>query len=142
MLSCSTDSISKLTISSTVEHQQPDMNAATSDTTQNVQETDNNSTSEEQSEKISIEEHMAYMQMMESGENGDEDTTKAIGEQCQCKLFIGGLSWDTNEQALRDHFEQFGEVFAHASCAPSATPRMTHYNFIGHPSCVFKAGGS
>ena len=27
-----------------------------------------------------------------------------------CKLFIGGLSWDTDEDALLTYFRQFGEV--------------------------------
>jgi heterogeneous nuclear ribonucleoprotein A1/A3 len=26
------------------------------------------------------------------------------------KLFIGGLSYDTNDDSLRSHFEQWGEV--------------------------------
>ena len=26
------------------------------------------------------------------------------------KLFIGGLSWDTNEDGLRDAFSRFGEI--------------------------------
>jgi len=37
-------------------------------------------------------------------------TGQPVAGQCQCKLFIGGLSWDTNEAALREHFEHFGDV--------------------------------
>ena len=62
----------------------------------------------EQSQQISLEEAQAYMQMMED-HDGSTDASK-IGGQCQCKLFIGGLSWDTNEAVLRSHFEEYGEV--------------------------------
>ena len=27
-----------------------------------------------------------------------------------CKIFVGGLSWQTTEESLRYHFEQFGTV--------------------------------
>ena len=26
------------------------------------------------------------------------------------KIFVGGLSWDTNEESLRKAFESFGEI--------------------------------
>jgi len=39
-------------------------------------------------------ESMAQLQMLDTG----------------CKLFIGGLSWDTDEAALTTYFSQFGEV--------------------------------
>lgn len=55
---------------------------------------------------LSMEEQMEYMQLMDA-ENDEEDQSVS---QCQCKLFIGGLSWETDEQALTTHFEQFGEV--------------------------------
>ncbi|XP_031481802.1 heterogeneous nuclear ribonucleoprotein 1-like isoform X2 [Nymphaea colorata] len=28
----------------------------------------------------------------------------------QAKLFVGGISWDTNEETLRDHFKKYGDV--------------------------------
>lgn len=28
----------------------------------------------------------------------------------QAKLFVGGISWDTNEETLRDHFRKYGDV--------------------------------
>ncbi len=43
---------------------------------------------------LSIEEQMEYMQLMDA-ENDEEDQSM---NQCQCKLFIGGLSWETDEQ--------------------------------------------
>ncbi len=35
-------------------------------------------------------------------EKGEEDVAG--------KIFIGGLSWQTNEQTLREHFERYGEL--------------------------------
>lgn len=30
----------------------------------------------------------------------------------QSKIFVGGLSWQTTEESLRWHFEQFGQVLS------------------------------
>jgi len=27
-----------------------------------------------------------------------------------CKIFIGGISWETSEERLRDYFNKYGEV--------------------------------
>ncbi|KAG2603584.1 hypothetical protein PVAP13_5KG780700 [Panicum virgatum] len=39
------------------------------------------------------------------------------GTGCTSKLFVGGLSYDTNETALKDAFSQHGAVIA--GCMPS-----------------------
>lgn len=38
-----------------------------------------------------------------------EDNISAHESEIAGKLFIGGLSWNTNLNSLRMHFEQFGE---------------------------------
>ena len=38
-----------------------------------------------------------------------EDSSNPNSEQFR-KLFIGGLSYETDEKSLRAHFEQYGEI--------------------------------
>ena len=47
-----------------------------------------------------------------------------------CRLFIGGLSWDTTEQALRAAFAEFGEVVDAAVVLDRATGQSRGFGFI------------
>ncbi len=42
--------------------------------------------------------------------SGSAGTTNAGGQIDAAKIFVGGLSWQTTEETLRYHFEQYGEV--------------------------------
>jgi len=44
----------------------------------------------------------------ESGENGG--TIASSGKDDDRKLFVGGLSWETTDKVLRDHFSTYGEI--------------------------------
>lgn len=46
------------------------------------------------------------------------------------KLFIGGISWDTNEDRLREYFEKFGEVVEAVIMRDRATGRARGFGFI------------
>ncbi|KDO78485.1 hypothetical protein CISIN_1g011518mg [Citrus sinensis] len=46
------------------------------------------------------------------------------------KLFIGGISWDTNEDRLRDYFQAFGEVLEAVIMKDRATGRARGFGFI------------
>jgi cold-inducible RNA-binding protein len=77
-----------------------------------------------------------------------------------CKLFIGGLSWNTDDSSLRSHFEQFGAVadavvireretgrsrgfgfvtFAEEAMADAAVAQMDNQEFEGRTIRVSKA---
>ncbi|XP_066966467.1 RNA-binding protein squid-like isoform X4 [Macrobrachium rosenbergii] len=56
---------------------------------------------------------------MENGDNGsmptddsakDSGSADAPGRDDDRKLFVGGLSWETNEAKLREHFSRYGEI--------------------------------
>lgn len=46
------------------------------------------------------------------------------------KLFIGGISWDTNEDRLREYFEKYGEVVEAVIMRDRATGRARGFGFI------------
>lgn len=46
------------------------------------------------------------------------------------KLFIGGISWDTNEDRLREYFESFGEVVEAVIMKDRNTGRARGFGFV------------
>ncbi|KAE8685916.1 hypothetical protein F3Y22_tig00111088pilonHSYRG00134 [Hibiscus syriacus] len=46
------------------------------------------------------------------------------------KLFIGGISWDTNEERLREHFSSFGELVEAVIMKDRITGRARGFGFI------------
>ena len=46
------------------------------------------------------------------------------------KLFVGGLSWDTDDHSLRGAFEQFGEVAEAKVIADRETGRSRGFGFV------------
>lgn len=46
------------------------------------------------------------------------------------KLFIGGISWDTNEDRLRDYFQNFGEVVEAVIMKDRTTGRARGFGFV------------
>ncbi|XP_062088147.1 heterogeneous nuclear ribonucleoprotein 1-like isoform X1 [Humulus lupulus] len=46
------------------------------------------------------------------------------------KLFVGGISWDTNEDRLREYFQAFGDVMEAVIMKDRATGRARGFGFI------------
>lgn len=46
------------------------------------------------------------------------------------KLFIGGISWDTNEERLRQYFQSFGDVVEAVIMKDRTTGRARGFGFI------------
>lgn len=46
------------------------------------------------------------------------------------KLFIGGISWDTSEEGLKDYFESFGEVKEAVIMKDRITGRPRGFGFV------------
>lgn len=46
------------------------------------------------------------------------------------KLFIGGISWDTSEERLREYFETYGEVIETVIMKDRATGRARGFGFV------------
>ncbi|KAI4373882.1 hypothetical protein MLD38_011945 [Melastoma candidum] len=48
----------------------------------------------------------------------------------QAKLFIGGISWETTEDLLRDHFSRYGDVIRTAVIRDKVTDRPRGFGFV------------
>ena len=46
------------------------------------------------------------------------------------KLFIGGISWDTNEERLKEYFGTFGEVVEAVIMKDRTTGRARGFGFV------------
>ena len=46
------------------------------------------------------------------------------------KMFIGGLSWNTNDSMLYHHFSKYGEVVEHCVMRDAATQRSRGFGFV------------
>lgn len=46
------------------------------------------------------------------------------------KLFVGGLSWDTTQESLREAFEAFGEVLEAKVITDRETGRSRGFGFV------------
>ncbi|KAG2283224.1 hypothetical protein Bca52824_054444 [Brassica carinata] len=55
---------------------------------------------------------------------------KGIMEMESCKLFIGGISWETTEDRLREYFQSFGEVLEAVIMKDRATGRARGFGFL------------
>ena len=46
------------------------------------------------------------------------------------KVFVGGLAWETQRDAMRRHFEQYGEIIEAVVITDKATGRSKGYGFV------------
>lgn len=46
------------------------------------------------------------------------------------KLFIGGISWDTNEDRLKEYFQKYGEVVEAVIMKDRTTGRARGFGFV------------
>jgi squid len=45
-----------------------------------------------------------------NGDGAEASSAEAPGKDDDRKLFVGGLSWETTDKELREHFAKFGEI--------------------------------
>lgn len=57
----------------------------------------------------------------ESGQFGDTTLTK---------VFVGGLAWETPKEAMRDYFQQFGDILEAVIISDKLTGRSKGYGFV------------
>lgn len=62
--------------------------------------------------------------------NGTNGGAENAGRDDDRKLFVGGLSWETTEKELRDHFGQYGEIESINIKTDPTTGRSRGFAFI------------
>lgn len=71
---------------------------------------------------------------MNGGNGGDSGSAEAPGKDDDRKLFVGGLSWETTDKELREHFTKFGEIESINVKTDPTTGRSRGFAFL-----VFKS---
>lgn len=76
---------------------------------------------------------------IDSDDSDQARSNNQLVQQCEepeqmRKLFIGGLNYSTSEEALRAHFEKFGEVVDCVVMRDTQTKRSRGFGFITYSS--------
>lgn len=53
-----------------------------------------------------------------------------FGDTTLTKVFVGGLAWETPKEAMREHFEKFGEILEAVIISDKLTGRSKGYGFV------------
>uniref|UniRef100_A0A0A8YHE8 RRM domain-containing protein n=1 Tax=Arundo donax TaxID=35708 RepID=A0A0A8YHE8_ARUDO len=57
-------------------------------------------------------------------------TIASSSSSCCCKLFVGGLSYDTNETTLKDAFSHYGDIIEVKVICHPTTGKSEGYGFV------------
>lgn len=60
-----------------------------------------------------------------------------FGDTTLTKVFVGGLAWETQEEAMREHFDKYGEILEAVIIYDKATGRSKGYGFVSLYSLVY-----
>ncbi|WCJ19403.1 RNA-binding (RRM/RBD/RNP motifs) family protein [Euphorbia peplus] len=56
--------------------------------------------------------------------------TGPFGDTTLTKVFVGGLAWETPKEAMREHFDKFGEILEAVIISDKLTGRSKGYGFV------------
>ncbi|KAK4403840.1 putative RNA-binding protein ARP1 [Sesamum angolense] len=71
------------------------------------------------------------MTMMSSNNNGNGNgNVQNLGDTTLTKVFVGGLAWETPKEAMRDHFEKYGDILEAVIISDKLTGRSKGYGFV------------
>ncbi|XP_038891950.1 probable RNA-binding protein ARP1 isoform X2 [Benincasa hispida] len=70
------------------------------------------------------------MTMMSTTTNSNNNNAGLFGDTTLTKVFVGGLAWETPKEAMRDHFEKFGEILEAVIISDKLTGRSKGYGFV------------
>ncbi|KAF8117402.1 hypothetical protein N665_0011s0118 [Sinapis alba] len=58
-----------------------------------------------------------------------DNVTGCFGDTKQTKVFVGGLAWDTQKEAMHDHFIKYGDILEAVIISDKLTRRSKGYGF-------------
>lgn len=70
------------------------------------------------------------MTMMSNVNNGGGVVVGPFGDTTLTKVFVGGLAWETPKDAMRDHFEKYGDILEAVIISDKTTGRSKGYGFV------------
>ncbi|KAI3995222.1 hypothetical protein MKX01_032024 [Papaver californicum] len=53
-----------------------------------------------------------------------------FGDTTLTKVFVGGLAWETQKEAMREHFEKYGDILEAVIISDKITGRSKGYGFV------------
>ncbi|XP_062092865.1 probable RNA-binding protein ARP1 isoform X2 [Humulus lupulus] len=65
-----------------------------------------------------------------NGNNNNINHIGPFGDTTLTKVFVGGLAWETPKEAMRDHFEKYGEILEAVIISDKLTGRSKGYGFV------------
>eukprot|EP00249_Psilotum_nudum_P017478 c26343_g1_i2 orf=633-992(+) len=66
------------------------------------------------------------------GQGGTGASSKQFGDTTLTKVFVGGLAWETQREAMLQYFEQFGEILEAVVITDKNTGRSKGYGFVSY----------
>lgn len=64
-----------------------------------------------------------------------------FGDTTLTKVFVGGLAWETPKEAMREHFEKYGEILEAVIISDKVTGRSKGYGFVSLFFILFSLHG-
>lgn len=55
-----------------------------------------------------------------------------MGDTTLTKVFVGGLAWETPKEAMREHFDKYGDILEAVIISDKLTGRSKGYGFVCH----------
>jgi len=68
--------------------------------------------------------------MMTTNTSVKNNNVGEFGDTTLTKVFVGGLAWETPKDALRDHFEKYGEILEAVIISDKLTAKSKGYGFV------------
>jgi len=71
-----------------------------------------------------------HRSMMNTNTTVKNNNVGEFGDTTLTKVFVGGLAWETPKDALRDHFEKYGEILEAVIISDKLTGKSKGYGFV------------
>ena len=60
-----------------------------------------------------------------------------FGDTTLTKVFVGGLAWETPKEAMKEHFDKYGEILEAVIISDKLSGRSKGYGFVSRVITLF-----